>query len=78
MIKRLRKPIKMRLLVKMLMACLVVIAAFGLFWGYYALPRFQADKMLDEETKSKQEVELAVGCGQLLVQPRSLRADNHG
>ena len=61
MIKRLRKPIKMRLLVKMLMACLVVIAAFGIFWGYYALPRFQADKMLDKETKAKQEVELASG-----------------
>jgi methyl-accepting chemotaxis protein len=55
------RQIKISILFKMLMVFLVVIAAFACWWCYWALPKFQADKMRDAEIRTKNAVELAWG-----------------
>ncbi len=53
------RQVRVRLLPKMLSVCFAIVAAFALFWGYWALPRFQSDKLHDKEIKAKEEVEIA-------------------
>jgi len=55
------RQIRISILFKMLMVFLVVIAAFACWWCYWALPKFQADKMRDAEIRTKNAVELAWG-----------------
>ena len=55
------RQIRVSILLKLLGVFFVVIAAFACFWGYWALPRFQADKMRDAEDKTRNAVELACG-----------------
>ncbi len=55
------RQIKISILFKMLVVFLAVIAAFACWWCYYALPKFQADKMRDAEIRTKNAVELAWG-----------------
>ncbi len=61
MLETWRRRIKIGILPKMLLVCLVIITAFGIFWSYWALPKFQADKMQDAEIRTKNAVELAWG-----------------
>ena len=53
------RKVRVRLLPKMLAVCLAIVAAFALFWCYWALPRFQSDKLHDKEMKAREEVEIA-------------------
>ena len=55
------RRIRFSILFKLYAVFFAVIAAFALFWGYWALPRFQADKMQDAEDKTRNAVELACG-----------------
>ena len=55
------RQIKFSILFKMLTVFLVMVAAFACWWCYWALPKFQADKMRDAEIRTKNAVELACG-----------------
>ncbi len=55
------RRIRFSILAKLLLVFLAVVAAFTLFWGYWALPRFQSDKMRDAEDKTRNAVQLACG-----------------
>ncbi len=56
-----RRQIRVNILFKMLVVFLAVIAAFACWWCYWALPKFQADKIRDAEIRTKNAVELAWG-----------------
>ncbi len=56
-----RRQIKFSILFKLLTVFLVMAAAFACWYCYWALPKFQADKMRDAEIRTKNAVELAWG-----------------
>jgi methyl-accepting chemotaxis protein len=56
-----RRQIRFSILFKMLLVFLVMVAAFACWYCYWALPKFQADKMRDAEIRTKNAVELAYG-----------------
>ena len=55
------RQIRVSILFKMLTVFLLVITSFACWWCYWALPRFEADKMRDAEVRTKNAVELAWG-----------------
>ncbi len=55
------RQIRVSILFKMLVVFLLVIATFACWWCYWALPKFQADKMQDAEVRTQNAVELAWG-----------------
>jgi len=55
------RQIRVSILFKMLVVFLLVIASFACWWCYWALPKFQADKMRDAEVRTQNAVELAWG-----------------
>jgi methyl-accepting chemotaxis protein len=55
------RQIRISILFKMLVVFLLVIAAFACWWCYWALPKFQADKIRDAEIQTKNAVEFAWG-----------------
>ena len=55
------RQIRVSILFKLLVVFLAVMATIGCFWGYWALPHFQADKMQDARDKTRNAVELAWG-----------------
>ena len=55
------RQIKFSILFKLLTVFLVMAAAFACWYCYWALPKFQADKMRDAEIRTKNAVELAWG-----------------
>jgi len=56
-----RRQIKFSILFKITTVSFVVLVAFACWYCYWALPRFQADKMRDAEIRTKNAVELACG-----------------
>ncbi len=55
------RRIRTSILARLIVVFLIIVAAFTCFWGYWALPRFQADKMRDAQHKTRNAVELACG-----------------
>lgn len=55
------RRIRVNILFKMLVVFLLVITAFACWWCYWALPKFQADKVRDAEVRTQNAVELAWG-----------------
>ncbi len=55
------RRIRVGIFARLIVVFLVIVAAFTCFWGYWALPRFQADKMHDAEDKTRNAVQLACG-----------------
>jgi methyl-accepting chemotaxis protein len=55
------RRIRVNILFKMLVVFLMVVTAFACWWCYWALPKFQADKMRDAEIRTQNAVELAWG-----------------
>ncbi len=62
------RQIRISILGKLLAVFLLVVAAFACFWGYWALPKFQSDKMQDAEDKTRNAVELACGAVDFVAQ----------
>lgn len=56
-----RRQMRVSILFKMLVVFLLVITAFACWWCYWALPKFQADKVQDAEVRTQNAVELAWG-----------------
>ncbi|MDM8000948.1 MAG: methyl-accepting chemotaxis protein [Dehalococcoidia bacterium] len=52
---------RFNILLKMLAVFLLVITAFACWWCYWALPKFQADKVQDAQARTQNAVELAWG-----------------
>ena len=55
------RQLKFSILFKMMTVSFVVLVAFACWYCYWALPRFQADKIRDAETRTRNAVELACG-----------------
>jgi methyl-accepting chemotaxis protein len=55
------RQLKFSILLKMMTVSFVVLVAFACWYCYWALPRFQADKIRDAETRTRNAVELACG-----------------
>jgi len=55
------RQMRVSILFKMLVVFLLVIATFACWWCYWALPKFQADKVRDAEVRTQNAVELAWG-----------------
>jgi methyl-accepting chemotaxis protein len=55
------RQIKFSILFKILTVSFVVLAAFACWYCYWALPKFQADKVRDAEVRTQNAVELAWG-----------------
>jgi methyl-accepting chemotaxis protein len=55
------RQIKFSILFKVLLVFLVAVAVFACWYCYWALPKFQADKVRDAEIRTKNAVELACG-----------------
>ena len=55
------RQLKFSILFKMMTVSFVMLVAFACWYCYWALPRFQADKIRDAETRTRNAVELACG-----------------